>query len=50
MKIFISYASEDKDFVDRLATDLKHQGIDIWIDKWEIKVGDSLISKISSGL
>lgn len=50
MKIFLSHSSQDKPFVEKLANDIKKLNIDVWLDKWEIKVGDSLISKISSGL
>lgn len=48
--LFISYSSEDRDFAERLATDLENQGIGIWLDKWEIKVGDSIIEKIEKGI
>lgn len=50
MQVFISYASEDKVFVDKLVADLTAKGLDIWIDRSEISVSDSLITKISSGL
>ena len=49
-KIFISYSSRDRDFVERLATDLKSKNIDIWYDAWEMKVGDSLTRKIQEGI
>ena len=46
-KAFISHASEDKNrFVDAFAEALTNIGIDPWYDKWEIKAGDSLVSKI----
>ncbi len=46
-KIFISHASEDKQrFVVDFATQLRANGIDAWVDKWEIKLGDSLVDKI----
>ena len=48
MKVFISYASEDIDFVKKLANDLKKEGLDIWIYEWEIKVGDSIVEKINA--
>jgi hypothetical protein len=43
---FLSYAHEDKDFAERIAVELQKAGIDVWIDRWEIKAGDSLIEKI----
>jgi len=48
--LFISYSSKDKKFSEKLATDLKNLGIGIWLDKWEIKVGDSIIEKIGKGI
>lgn len=44
---FISHASEDKTrFVTGFTERLRAAGIDAWFDKWEIKVGDSLVQKI----
>lgn len=48
--IFISYNHHDHDFVERLATDLKMSGLSVWWDEWEIKVGDSIIQKVSDGI
>lgn len=43
---FLSYAHEDRGFAERIAEELRKSGIDVWIDKWEINAGDSLIQKI----
>lgn len=43
---FLSYSHKDKDFAEKIATELRKDGIDVWLDKWEIKAGDSLIQKI----
>ena len=48
--IFISYSSKDKEFAVRLATDLRLMGLKVWIDKWEMRVGDSLNKKIAEGI
>jgi hypothetical protein len=48
--IFLSHNYNDKPFVRRLANDLTAKGIKVWIDEAEIKIGDSLIRKISSGI
>jgi len=48
--IFISYSHKDKEFVDILVQDLQNSGIPIWIDKREIKLGDSLLDRISDGI
>ncbi|HFT7679416.1 TPA: toll/interleukin-1 receptor domain-containing protein, partial [Citrobacter braakii] len=48
-KVFVSHASEDKDrFVMAFAERLRANGVDAWVDKWEIQVGDSLVRKIFS--
>lgn len=48
--IFLSHSHTDKDFVDRLAMDLRRTGYYVWTDDAEIKVGDSLIDKIREGI
>lgn len=48
--IFISYSSNDRLFVRRLRRALFDKGVRIWIDEAEIKIGDSLIEKISEGI
>lgn len=46
-KVFISHASEDKDrFVIGFAEKLRAKGIDAWLDKWEMLLGDNLVKKI----
>jgi hypothetical protein len=49
-KIFISYNHSDSAFVDSLAEDLKATGMDIWIDKLKVQVGDSIIQRVNEGL
>jgi hypothetical protein len=49
--VFISHASEDKDEVVRpLALALKSEGLSVWYDEFEMKIGDSLRRKIDKGL
>jgi len=46
-KVFVSHASEDKKrFVVEFALKLRGHGIDVWLDKWEMLPGDSLVDKI----
>ena len=45
-KVFISHASEDKSFALDLAGKLRANGVDAWVDAWEILPGDKLIDKI----
>jgi TIR domain len=45
-KVFLSHASEDKEFVLDFASRLRQRGIDVWLDRWEILPGDSFVDKI----
>ena len=48
--IFLSHTCADKDFVWRLASDLKKAGAKVWVDDAEIMIGDSLIQKIQAAI
>jgi hypothetical protein len=48
--VFISYSWKDKDFALRLAMDLRAAGLKVWIDKWEMQIGDSLNKKVAEGI
>jgi hypothetical protein len=49
--VFISHASEDKEQVARPLTDLlRGSGAIVWLDENELRLGDSLRSKIDQGL
>ena len=48
--LFISHASEDKDFVGPLAVALNAQGLEIWYDEHELQIGDRVREKIDEGL
>lgn len=46
-RVFISHASEDKErFVIPFSTELRKNGVDAWVDQWEMLPGDSLVDKI----
>lgn len=46
-RAFISHATEDKKiFVLDFASKLRENGIDAWLDRWEMYPGDSLVDKI----
>jgi len=49
-KVFISHSSNDKQFARWLFTDLANVGHNPWIDDQQIKVGDSIPSKIQNGI
>jgi hypothetical protein len=46
-KVFLCHASADKPFVRQVRNDLAAAGHSVWIDEFEIKVGDSIVAKIS---
>jgi hypothetical protein len=50
MAIFISYSHEDSDFVQRLAAGLIKKRHNPWLDKWELRAGDSLIQRIQDAI
>jgi hypothetical protein len=48
--VFISYASEDKQYVLQLVTALKFYGLRVWFDELNLQVGDGLLQSIDKGL
>ena len=51
MRLFVCHVWEDKDdFVEPLALALRKAGFDVWYDKFQLTLGDSLVQKISEGL
>lgn len=49
-QIFLSHSSKDREFVNRLALDLRARGLSVWYDQWELDVGDSLFERIQGAL
>ncbi len=49
-KVFICHASEDKPSARTIGLHLRQAGAKVWLDEWEIKVGDSIVEKINDGL
>lgn len=50
MPIFISYSQRDKEFADTLAKNLVLLKHHVWMDRWELKVGDSLTERVENAL
>jgi hypothetical protein len=50
MPVFISYTHRDKEFVEDLAIQLVRNRVHVWIDRWELKVGDSLIQRVQGAI
>lgn len=50
MPVFISYSHNDNEFVSTLAAHLVKHNTRVWVDKWQLRVGDSIIDKIQEAL
>lgn len=48
--LFICHSSKDKPFVRLIGRTLKSFGVKVWLDEWELRVGDSLHTKIEDGI
>lgn len=47
---FLCHSSCDKEQVQELAERLKSNGIDVWLDECELKIGDSIAEKVASAI
>lgn len=50
MSIFISHSHKDKEFVDKLGVKLAVERIPVFVDRWEMNVGDSITQKIEQAI
>lgn len=50
MPVFISYSHSDKTFVDKLAATLVRNRAHVWVDTWELNVGDSILQRVQDAL
>jgi hypothetical protein len=48
--VFLSYKSDDRERVRRLAERLRGAGLRVWFDQWVIKAGDDIYLSIERGL
>ncbi len=48
--LFLSHASEDKEWCEMLAERLRNHGVRVWFDGWELQAGDHLEGRIDDGL
>jgi hypothetical protein len=48
--VFFSYSHADKEIVRAIASELRKEEIDIWLDEQELKSGASIVEAISRGL
>ncbi|MGW4129287.1 toll/interleukin-1 receptor domain-containing protein [Amycolatopsis japonica] len=49
-QVFLSYSSKDRAMATALSVDLANEGHRVWLDEWEIKVGESIPNKIALGI
>lgn len=47
---FLSHQSEDKQFVMALARCLRQNGVDVFLDAWDVQPGESIPGEIETGL
>ena len=45
-QVFLSHAKENRDFIERLANDLRVGRVAVWVDEWEIPPGESFRRQI----
>jgi hypothetical protein len=50
IRLFVCHASEDKPVARAFANFLRINGTRVWLDEWEIQVGDSIVEKVNGGL
>src|SRR4051812_14840792 len=48
--VFISHRKADDAEAERLADEVRRAGHDVWLDVWEIGIGDSIVSRMNEGL
>ncbi|HEY3135111.1 MAG TPA: TIR domain-containing protein, partial [Blastocatellia bacterium] len=47
---FLSHASEDVEWCERLAERLRDEGVRVWFDKWQLQPGDHLLARLNEGI
>jgi hypothetical protein len=48
--VFLSHSSKDDQIVSRIAQDLNTLSVDVWLDSWELRVGDDLHERIADAI
>jgi hypothetical protein len=49
-QVFISHSSNDRKFAARLKESLMAARVDVWLDEIQLRVGDSIVEKVSKGI
>ncbi len=50
MPVFISYSHKDEKIVNKLAAHLVKHNANVWVDTWELNVGDSIITNVQEAI
>ncbi len=50
MKVFLSYALDDKDAARDFAKRLSKEGLDVWFDEWQLQPGDNWSKQVGRAL
>lgn len=48
--VFVSHRGADEALAERLAVEIRHAGHQVWLDTWEVLVGDQIVEKMETGL
>jgi TIR domain-containing protein len=48
--VFVSHRLADGHIAEQLAVELRDRGHQVWLDAWEIGLGDSIVEKMDQGL
>lgn len=50
MPIFHKLVTQDKDFADTSALQLVRHNVNVWLDRWELHIGDSIIDRVQRAI
>ena len=48
--VFLSYARSDAQVVDRVARDLRAQGVNLWMDRQDLVAGEAWLPQIEKAI
>jgi hypothetical protein len=48
--VFVSHRGVDSDAAERIAEEIQAAGHHVWLDIWEIGLGDSIIERMNEGI
>ena len=49
-KVFVSHRRADAARAEALASEIRSAGHDVWLDDWEIGIGNSIVGRMQDGL